>query len=100
MVTPQDFVEAHLYPTVNDVMQDALRHLLRGRPDLRVRLAVHRYQTEALSLARAASLAGVSWVQMRDILIEAGVPLRLGPETLEDARAEVEVLQAYFQSQP
>jgi len=82
------------------VIQDALRHLLRARPDLRVQLAIHRYQTETLSLAEAASLAGVSWAQMRDILVENGIQPRLGPETLDEAQAEVAVLREYFETQP
>jgi len=61
MLKVQDFVKARLYESEDEVIRDALRHLLRARPDLRIQLAVHRYQTEGLSLAKAASLAGVSW---------------------------------------
>lgn len=96
MVNLQEFVDAHLYESTDAVIQDALRHLLRARGDLRVQLAVHRYQVEEISLAKAASLAGVSWAQMRDILIEQGVEPRLGPESVEDALAEVESLRIYF----
>jgi len=96
----RDFVAARLYSDEKAVIQDALRHLLRARPDLRVQLAIHRYQTETLSLAEAASLAGVSWAQMRDILVENGIQPRLGPETLDEAQAEVAVLREYFETQP
>lgn len=92
MVTPQDLVDAKLYASNDEVVEDALRHLLRARPDLRINLAIHRYLQEPLSLAQAAALAGVSWSQMREIMVERGVPLRLGPESLDDARAEVEAL--------
>ena len=35
---------------------------MQDRPDLRIALAVHQYQTDAaLTLARAAALAGVVW---------------------------------------
>jgi predicted HTH domain antitoxin len=61
---------------------------------------VHRYQTEDISLAKAASLAGVSWAQMKDILLEQGIQPRLGPETLAEAEAEVQTLRAYFSNQP
>lgn len=98
MVRARDFVDASLYQTEEDVVQDALRHLLRARPDFRIRLAVHRYQTENLSVAKAASLAGVSWAQMKDILIEHQVPLRLGVETLEEAEQEAQTLRTYFQA--
>ncbi|ETX03521.1 MAG: hypothetical protein ETSY1_46965 (plasmid) [Candidatus Entotheonella factor] len=97
MVRARDFVDARLYPTEEDVVQDAFRHLLRARPDLRIRLAVHRYETESLSAAKAASLAGVSWAQMKDILMEHQVPLRLGAETLEEAEQEAQALRAFFQ---
>jgi predicted HTH domain antitoxin len=58
----------------------------------------YRYQTEDLSLAKAADLAGVSWAQMRDILLEQGIECHLGPETLAEAEAEVEALRDYFQA--
>ncbi|RMF91192.1 MAG: UPF0175 family protein [Nitrospinota bacterium] len=99
MFKVQDFVEARLYDSTEDVIQDALRHLLRARPNLRIQLAVHRYQKEGISLAKAASLAGVSWAQMREILVEAGIQPRLGPETLEEAEQETQALRRYFQKQ-
>ena len=99
MLKARDFVEARLYGSKEDVIQDGLRHLLRARPDLRMHLAVHRYQTEGISLAKAASLAGVSWAQMKDILVERGIQPRLGPETLEEAEKEAQTLRDYFQGQ-
>jgi predicted HTH domain antitoxin len=95
----KDFVLARLYGSEEEVVQDALRHLLRARPEARVELAVHRYQSEELSLAKAAELAGVSWSQMRDILVEKGVPPRLGPETAEEAEEEAQVLRDFFAGQ-
>jgi predicted HTH domain antitoxin len=93
MLKVQDFVEAHLYQDEEMVIQDALRHLLRARPDLRIQLAVFRYQHDNISLAKAASLAGVSWAQMKDILLECGVSPRLGVETLEEAEHDIQVLR-------
>ena len=40
MLTIQDLVEAKLYDNEEDVIQDALRHLLRSRPDLRIRPSI------------------------------------------------------------
>ncbi len=97
MLKVKNFVDAGLYNNEDDVIQDALRHLLRSRPDLRIQLAVHLYQTEGLSLAKAASLAGVSWAQMKEILLERGIHPRLGPESEQDAEREAEVLRAHLQ---
>ena len=91
----RDLVRARLYSSEEEVLRDALRHLLRARPDARVHVAVHRYQTEALSLAKAADLAGVSWAQMREILLEKGIQSRLGPETLQEAEEETQVLRDF-----
>lgn len=99
MLNVQDLVAARLYASEEAVIQDALRLLLRERSDLRIGLAVYRYEQEAISLAKAAALAGVSWPQMREILIERGVQPRLGPETLEEARAEVQALRKDFERQ-
>ncbi len=96
MSITQDLVAARLYENEDAVVSDALRHLLRARPDLRISLAVYRYQRQELSLAKAAALAGVSWPQMREILIERGVSLALGPETIEEAAEDVEVLRKHL----
>lgn len=95
-LTPQSLVAAQLYESEAAVVQDALRYLLRARPDLRINLAVYRYTTEDLSLAKAAQLAGVSWPTMRDILRERGVTLRLGPETVDEAHQEIQALAAHL----
>ncbi len=96
MLNVQDLVAAHLYASEEAVLQDAMRLLLRERSDIRIGLAIYRYEHEDISLAKAAALAGVSWSQMREILIERGVQPRLGPETLEEARAEVQALREDF----
>ncbi len=56
-------------------------------------MAVFRYQHEGITLAKAASLAGVSWAQMKDILLEQGIAPRLGVETLEEAKEDVGALR-------
>jgi predicted HTH domain antitoxin len=97
MVAVKDFVDARLYKNEEEVVQDALRHLLRARPELRIQIAVHRYINENISLAKAANLAGVSWAQMKEILLERGIQPMLGPETLDEAGMEVDALRQHFE---
>jgi predicted HTH domain antitoxin len=98
VLTVQDLVKARPYDSEDAAIQDALRHLLRGRPDVRVQLAIYRYETDKnISLAKAASLAGVSWAQMKDVLLERGIQPRLGPETLEEAKQEIQALREHFE---
>ena len=95
LVQTQDLVDARLYENEEQVIQDALRHLLSDRPDLRVAVAVHRYRTdEGLSLNQAAAIAGVSLERIKEILERHDVPLRLEPATVEEARAEYATLAA------
>ncbi|HAO23290.1 MAG TPA: hypothetical protein DCQ37_24295 [Desulfobacteraceae bacterium] len=93
MLSPQNFVKARLYQNEEAVIQDALRHLLRARPELKIQLAVYRYKEEKVSLAKAADLAGISWAQMKDILMEQKISLRLGPETVSEAMEEIQSLR-------
>ena len=92
MITPQSFVEANIYQNEEAVVQDALRHLLRSRPDLKIQLAVYQYQKHNVSLEKAANLAGISRAQMKDILTEQGIPLRLGSRTVTEALEEIQFL--------
>lgn len=63
------------------------------KPNLRVELAIRRYQTEDISLARAAHLAGISFDSMKKLLVARGIPLRLGPADEQEALQEVEEMQ-------
>jgi len=44
----------------------------------------------AITLGTAARLADVTRFEMRDILREEGVELRIGPEDMADARREID----------
>ena len=92
----EHFVAAGLYENDEAIVQDAVRALLTQKPQLRLEVAVHRYRTEDISLAKAAELAGVSWQRMREILLSRGLQPRLGPETEEEALGEVEALRRHL----
>jgi predicted HTH domain antitoxin len=93
MIEPQTLVNARLYPDENAVIQDALRSLLVEKPQLRVELAIYRYRTEDISVAKAAHLGGMSFDQMKALLVQRGVQLRLGPADDAEARREVADMQ-------
>jgi predicted HTH domain antitoxin len=84
------------YKTEEEVIEDALRHLMRSRPDLRIQVAVHYYQTLGISLARAAQIAGVSWAQMKELLHQKGVSIGLGPENVEEVTQDVDALESFL----
>lgn len=58
-----------------------------GDPDVK---ALHAYLGDEISLGKAADLLGLSRFELQERFLRLGVPLRLGPSRLEEARAEVE----------
>jgi predicted HTH domain antitoxin len=89
----QELIRSGVFPNADAAVREALRILWQERPAVRIDVAVYRYRSEELSVARAAALAGVSFDRMKEILAERGVPLRLGPETPEEARDEIDSLR-------
>ena len=53
--------------------------------------AIGRYALGGISIGKAASLAGVNRSTMIDVLEETGVEVRLGPQSVNDARREAAV---------
>ncbi len=49
-LTVRDFVEAGLYPNEDEVIQEALQFLLQAHPEMKIELAIARYQQASLSL--------------------------------------------------
>ncbi len=88
-----DLIDSGVYPDADTAVREALRVLWQERPSVRIDVAAYKYSHEGLSVAAAAALAGVSFDQMKEILAGRGVPLRLGPETADEARAELEELR-------
>ncbi len=93
MVTPQALVDAKLYPNEQSVIQEAMRVLWQERPKLRIDWAIHQYQTNEISLAKAAMIANVSFDRFKEILIDRGIQPSLGSETIAEARDEMSTLE-------
>jgi predicted HTH domain antitoxin len=90
MITPEKLVKAGLYPNEQTAITEAMRVLWQERPQIRLDWAIHQYQTDEISLAKAADLAGVSFDRMKEVLLMRGIQPRLGPATLDEAKDEVE----------
>ena len=93
MVTLKSLVQAGLYPDEESALEEALRALWQERPQLRLDWAVYQFRTGQLSLARAAALAGISFDYMKEILVQRGIKLHLGPADLQEAHEEVAALE-------
>lgn len=84
-------VQEGIYQDRETLLQDAMRALLRSKPELRSQLAVALYKRRNVTLARASEIAGIDQESLKELLREAGVSYRIEPigESLE---SEVEHL--------
>jgi hypothetical protein len=58
-------------------------------------LVLAHYLAESISLGRAAELLDIYQLDLRARFARLDVPLRIGPATLEEARAEVEAIRKW-----
>ena len=78
-----------------DLVNRAIQRLLESDEDLRWVIAVSAYQSGDISLAKAAELLGMHALALRASFVKLGIPLKIGPGTLEEAKAEVEAIRVW-----
>lgn len=85
-------VEAGVFSGKSDALREFARDYFEDHDEERIAAAVALYERETITLGDAARLAGVNRFEMKDILREHGVDLRLG--LADDADAEYEAAAA------
>ena len=78
------------YGSVDEVVKDAFRTLLNAKPDLRIAAAVELYKEGAVSLGKAAEIAGVTTIEFKDILADRGIRREVGSRSMEELEKGVE----------
>ena len=84
----RQLVKAKLFPDEESVMRSALRALFQARPEIRLQMVVRAYTAGEISLGKAAELMGVSHEEMKEILIENGAQIHLGPGTSDELQQD------------
>ena len=79
-------VKSGIYSSKSDVAKDAFRCLLEHKPELRINAAIEMYREEKVSLGRAAEIAGIAFLEFKDVLKERGVKIILNADTEEMER--------------
>jgi predicted HTH domain antitoxin len=79
-----------------DLLEPIIRRLVQENESIRWSMVLGAYQDGQISLGKAAELLDLTEVELRKRFVELGVPLRVGPADLAEARAEVEALRAWF----
>jgi predicted HTH domain antitoxin len=75
--------EAGFYASEEEMIADGIRMLLAARPDVRLAAACWLYARGTVSLGKAAELAGVDVVSIKNALGELGIA-RTAPEGLAE----------------
>jgi len=85
------FSSPHLFDEDVEITDAVMESL----PDDQARcdLVVGHYLAVHISLGRAAELLKLPFDDLRTRLVRSGIPLRIGPETIEELRAEVDLLK-------
>jgi predicted HTH domain antitoxin len=79
-----------------DLLAPVVKRLVQENKDIRWSMVVGAYQDRQINLGKAAELLGVTELELRQRFIELGIPLRVGPADLAEARAEIEAIRAWF----
>lgn len=78
------------YPNKEELYKDALRALLRAKPDLRRDMAVELYKEKIISLSRAAEIYGSNIEDFKELLKEKGIKIEVTSIPVEEIDKEVE----------
>lgn len=82
------YVSSGYFDNRSELIREALREFLEKLGKNNVEIAVGLYRKGEISLGKAAELAGVGYEKMKELLVERDIPLRRGPETVEEAEEE------------
>ena len=73
----------------------AVGEMLEQRADLRWSVVVGAYLDGEINLSKAAELLGMHRLELQESFIAQGIPLCIGPEGIEEARAELAAIEAW-----
>lgn len=81
-------VRLGLYANQEEVVSDAIRHLLLNNRSLRLELALDLFKSDEVSLGRAAEIAGLDRWQFQDLLRERGISIVMEAQSAESMDEE------------
>lgn len=86
------------------ILRAVARHATEPSPEngsaVGVEAVVRQYLNEDVNLGRAAELLGISRWELHDRFHRLGVPLRMGPTTIEELREDVKVASESLSKKP
>jgi len=87
-------VDVGKYPSKDELMKDALRALLRAKPELKRDVAVELYKKGAVSLPRATEICGSNMEDFKELLKEREIKIEVFYIPVEEIDKEMESILA------
>jgi len=89
-------VEIGRYQSSKELRDDALRALLRAKPELKIDLAIELYKKNEVSLSRASEICGLNREDFKELLKEKGIKVSVPSIPVEEVDEEVERIAAFW----
>lgn len=86
-------IKAGVFRSKREAVAEALRLMFATRPQLRLEAAIQLYKDAAVTLGRAAELAGLTRWEFEAILADRGVERVVTCDTAENLERQVESLR-------
>jgi len=81
------------YASIDEAVKDAFRTLLNAKPNLKTVAAIELYKEGAVSLGKAAEIAGVTTVEFKDILADRGIMREVSSRSVGELEKGVELIK-------
>lgn len=88
-IEPEELVDIGLYEDEGEVVEEGIRQILRSHPEYKLEIAIERYKREAISMGKAADIAGISLEEMKEILNDRGIGLK-GPKSQQEIEEDAQ----------
>ena len=78
-----------------EMVDQALEEMLERQAGLRWSVVIGAYLDEEINLSKASELLGIDRLELQERFITQGIPLRIGPDTVEEAKAEITAIEVW-----
>lgn len=78
------------YPSKRELIEDAIRTLLRAKPELKIDVAIELYKKNEVSLSRASEICGLYIEDFKELLKEKGIKISVPSIPNKEVDKEVE----------
>lgn len=88
-------IKAGVFRSKREAVEEALRLMFAARPHLRLEAAIQLFKDEAVTLGRAAELAGLTRWEFEAILADRGIERVVACDTAETLEHQVKALRQF-----